>query len=85
MEELCADLAAEYHNILVEGPKILGVQELASSSVKIRIVAMADSEQSWQLRRVFNQKIKETFDHKGISIPYDHLIVVDKDKNVKSE
>lgn len=78
LEDLCAELKEEYSDILTEGPQVLGVQELAGSSVNIRIIAMVDAMETWRMNRIIRQRIKERFDEKGISIPYDHLAIVQK-------
>ncbi|MGM0470658.1 MAG: mechanosensitive ion channel family protein [Bacillota bacterium] len=79
LENLCEEIKEEYSDIINDGPKVLGVQELAASSVNIRIVAMAEAMESWQMQRTIKQKVKERFDEVGIDIPYNHLTVVDKE------
>ena len=78
LEELCQEINEEYANIIEEGPKVLGVQDLAASSVNIRVIAMVEAMESWQLGRVLKQRIKERFDQEDIGIPYNHLTIVNK-------
>lgn len=78
LEELCEEINKEYTNIIEEGPKVLGVQELAASSVNIRVIAMVEAMESWQLGRILKQRIKEKFDQEDIGIPYNHLTIVNK-------
>ena len=78
LEEVCTEINEEYKNIIEEGPKVLGVQDLAASSVNIRVIAMVEAMESWQLGRVLKQRIKEKFDQENISIPYNHLTIVNK-------
>ncbi|MCK8826852.1 mechanosensitive ion channel family protein [Natroniella acetigena] len=78
LEELASELKNEYQEIK-EGPTVQGVQELADSSVQIRVIAMVEPMESWQIGRVMKQRIKERFDQVGITIPYQHLTVVNKD------
>ncbi|MBM7624542.1 mechanosensitive ion channel family protein [Sporohalobacter salinus] len=78
LEDLCQEVKLEYSEIISEGPKVLGVQELAASSVNIRVIAMVEAEEAWQLERVMKQKIKERFDEESIGIPYNHLTLVEK-------
>ncbi|ADL13473.1 mechanosensitive ion channel family protein [Acetohalobium arabaticum] len=78
LEDLCQEIKTNYNEIINEGPEVLGVQELAASSVKIRVVAMVEAEESWQFERVMKRKIKDRFDEESISIPYNHLTLVEK-------
>jgi small conductance mechanosensitive channel len=63
----------------VTGPKILedveiqGVQELADSAVAIRCRIKTIALEQWSVRRAFLGRIKQTFDARGIEIPYPHL------------
>ncbi|OCL28460.1 mechanosensitive ion channel protein MscS [Orenia metallireducens] len=77
LTELSTELKEEYPQIK-EGPTVQGVQELAGSSINIRLVAMAEPMESWQIARVIRQKIKERFDEKGIEIPYNHMVIINK-------
>jgi small conductance mechanosensitive channel len=78
LEELCSELNEEYQDVIAEEAKVLGVQDLAASSVNIRIVAMVEAMDSWQMGRVFRQRVKEKLDQNEIGIPYDHLTIVNK-------
>jgi len=84
LEDLCAELKEEYSDILTEGPQVLGVQELAGSSVNIRIIAMVEAMETWKMNRIIRQRIKERFDEEGIDIPYDHLAIIKKSPNGNS-
>ena len=79
LEEISAELQEEYPEVINEGPKVLGVQELAASSVNIRVIAMVEAPKMWHMERVMKRKIKDRFDQEGIGIPYDHLTVVNKE------
>lgn len=78
LENLCQEINQEYENIIAEGPKVLGVQDLAASSVNIRVIAMVEAMESWGLARILKQRIKERFDQEDIGIPYNHLTIVNK-------
>ncbi|TDX51791.1 mechanosensitive ion channel family protein [Orenia marismortui] len=78
LKELSKELKAEY-SVIKEGPTVQGVQELAGSSVNIRIIAMVEPMESWQMGRIMRQRIKERFDEKGIDIPYNHLVLINKE------
>jgi small conductance mechanosensitive channel len=77
LKELANELKEEFPQIK-EGPTVQGVQELAGSSVNIRLVAMAEPMESWQIARIIRQRVKERFDEKGIEIPYNHMVIVNK-------
>lgn len=78
LEEVCHEVSEEYTDIIAEGPHVLGVQDLAASSVNIRVIAMVEAMESWRLGRILKQRIKEKFDEKDIGIPYNHLTIVNK-------
>ncbi|WP_408955320.1 mechanosensitive ion channel family protein [Natroniella sp. ANB-PHB2] len=78
LEELASELQNEYQEIK-EGPTVQGVEELGDSSIQIRVIAMVEPMDSWQIGRVMKQRIKERFDQVGIAIPYQHLTIVNKE------
>ncbi|HXU93912.1 MAG TPA: mechanosensitive ion channel family protein [Gallionella sp.] len=63
------------------GPKILedieiqGVQQLADSAVILRCRFRTVALEQWNVRRAFLGRIKQTFDARGIEMPYPHLTV----------
>lgn len=75
LNEICQQIAREREDI-VEGPTVLGVQELGSSSVVIRIIAKTIPLQQWSVERELRKRIKETFDERGIEIPYPRRVVI---------
>lgn len=66
------------HSEIVEGPTVLGVQELGSSSVVIRILARTKPMEQWSIERILKKKIKERFDREGIEIPYPRQVLISK-------
>lgn len=74
LENLCGRLSKENENI-VEGPYVLGVQELNDSSVKIRITAQTKNMEQWGVERDLRKAIKDIFDQEGIEIPYPKRVV----------
>jgi small conductance mechanosensitive channel len=56
--------------LLGEPMEILGVNDLADSSVTIRIVAKTVPGQQWALGRLFRQVVKQELDAAGVEIPY---------------
>jgi len=85
LEFLCTDIAKEKSDIITEGPKVLGVQDLAESSVVFRIWAKVLPMEQWQMGRYIKQRIKETLDEEGVEIPYPHMVLMTgKEKGVVS-
>ncbi len=81
LEELCQIIAQEKEDILLEGPTVLGVQELADSSVVLRILAKVKPMEQWAMGRYIKQRVKEYLDEVGIEIAYPHLVLLSKGDN----
>jgi small-conductance mechanosensitive channel len=75
LNDECGKIAAANERI-VEGPKVLGVQELADSGVKLLIWAKAEPMEQWGVTREIRRRLKERLDQEGIEIPYPHTIVI---------
>lgn len=63
-------------NKFVAEPTMLGVDELADSSVKIRLLMTVATEDRWAVKREFLRRIKIRLDREGIEIPYAYMNVV---------
>ncbi len=59
--------------ILQDPAPTVAVAELADSSVNFVVRPWVKSEDYWGVQFDFNEKIKTTFDEKGISIPYPQM------------
>jgi small conductance mechanosensitive channel len=79
LEELFAVFAKENAGVLVEGPSVLGVQELGESGITIRVVARTKPMEQWNVERQLKRQIKERFDQLGIEIPFPHRLLLVKD------
>lgn len=79
LEEVFQKAAAEIPTI-VEGPKVLGVEDLAPSGVTLLVWAKAQAMEQWAVARELKKRIKQAFDENGIEIPYPHTAVVFKDR-----
>ncbi|WP_317367858.1 mechanosensitive ion channel family protein [uncultured Tyzzerella sp.] len=68
-----------FKNKMIEGliasPKVLGIIDLADSSVIIRILADTEIGENWQVEREIRRFIKKRFDKENINIPYPKRIV----------
>jgi small-conductance mechanosensitive channel len=62
---------------IVDGPTVLGVQDLGDSGIALRIWATAQPMQQWSLERQLKLLVKKALDDNGISIsyPYRHVII----------
>jgi small conductance mechanosensitive channel len=60
---------------LIDIPKVLGVTDLASSSVNIRVIAKTNPETQYAVERKLRQAIKELLDENGIEIPFPQVVV----------
>ncbi|ASF39241.1 mechanosensitive ion channel protein [Halobacillus halophilus] len=64
-----------------EGPSVLGVQNLGSSDVVIRILGKTENMEQWAVERDLRKAMKEALDQAGIEIPYPHQVNVTKKEN----
>ncbi|MFW6022846.1 MAG: mechanosensitive ion channel family protein [Halanaerobiaceae bacterium] len=79
LNKLCRMISEEKAEVLREGPKVLGVQDLAGSSVVIRIMARVKPMQQWIMTRYIRQRVKEHLDEVGIDIAYPHIVLLPKE------
>ena len=63
---------------LLEVPNVLGVTELADSSINIRVIAKTLPESQYSAERIIRKGIKEILDKNGIEIPFPQLVVHSK-------
>ncbi|MCW3488958.1 mechanosensitive ion channel family protein [Dethiobacter alkaliphilus] len=77
LEELMREFGESEQDV-VEGPTVLGVVELADSSVEIRIIARTEPMTQWQVERNMLRAIKNKFDELGIEIPYPRRVIYDR-------
>lgn len=78
LKKLCGLIAEEKADILTDGPKVLGVQELADSGMVLRVMARVKPMEHWGMGRYMKQRIKEYFDEAGLEIAYPRLVVLTK-------
>ena len=73
IEEVVAEMSGQ-HPEIVRPPEILGVQNLGSSDVVIRIIAEVLPMEHWHISREMRKAVKVRFDELGIEIPYPRLV-----------
>lgn len=65
---------------IIENPINLGVTNLNSSSVDIRVIVKTLNEQHYGVERALRKFIKEMLDKNGIEIPFPQVVVSHKEK-----
>jgi small conductance mechanosensitive channel len=74
--DVLRDLAQELHedtawrDAFLDAPEVLGVQELADSSVNVRVLFTTHPGRQWEVGREFRRRVKNRLDAEGISIPF---------------
>ncbi|WP_264230169.1 mechanosensitive ion channel family protein [Acholeplasma laidlawii] len=64
--------------VIIEGPTVLGVIDLANSSVNMRVTAKTLNLQHFGVERKIRQRIKEILDENNIEIPFPQVVVHQK-------
>ncbi len=77
LTEIGAELQAdpEYGGKILEPLQVLGVQDFADSAVVIRSLFTTKPMEQWGIGREFRRRIKNTFDARGIEIPFPHQTI----------
>ncbi len=60
----------------LKAPEMFGVNELADSSVIIRLVMTLAAEERWAVKREFLRRVKLRLDREGVEIPFAYLNVI---------
>lgn len=75
LEEIANKWAKENKDIVLEPPIVQGIISLSSSDITLRILVKVKPMTNWKTERELNRKIKDTFDKKGIEIPFPRQVV----------
>jgi len=75
LEEIANKWAEENKDIVLEPPVVQGILSLGSSEVTLRIAIKLKPLMHWQAERELKRRIKDTFDKKGIEIPFSRQVV----------
>lgn len=70
---------------IVEGPFYAGVDQLADSSVVIRVTAKCEEINRNKVRRALNRALKLVFDQEKINIPFPQLVIHEAKGSKKDE
>ena len=75
LEEITNKWTGENKDIVLEPPIVQGVLSLGSSDVTLRIAIKVKPMTHWGAERELKRRIKDTFDKKGIEIPFPRQVV----------
>ena len=75
LEEIADKWAGENKDIVLEAPIVQGVLSLGSSEVTLRVSIKVKPMTHWGTERELKRRIKDTFDKKGIEIPFPRQVV----------
>lgn len=75
LEELFEEVAGELEDI-VEGPRVLGVNDLGESGVELTIWARAKPMTQWAMTRELRKRVKQILDAEGIPVAFPRRLLV---------
>lgn len=73
--DILASIPEKYPDTFKEAPVYLGVQELGSSAVVLRVVATVNETDVYSAQRLLNREVKIGLDAAGIEIPFPQVVV----------
>lgn len=77
LKDIAAEVQADpsFSDDILEPLEMLGVDQFADSAVVIKCRIKTKPMQQWRVGREMNRRIKNTFDAKGIEIPFPHRTI----------
>jgi small conductance mechanosensitive channel len=75
LEGIANKWAEENKDVVLEAPIVQGVLSLSSSEVTLRVSIKVKPMTQWGAERELKRRIKDTFDKKGIEIPFPRQVV----------
>ncbi len=72
-DELAGD--PQFASMITAPLEVLGVEDFADSAVVIRVMFTTQPLKQWTVGREFRRRVKNTFDAKGIEIPFPHTTI----------
>lgn len=74
LKPLCERIAKE-NPVITDGPDVIGIQNMESNTITIRILAKTINMEQWGVERLIRQEVKIALDENGIKLPETPLIV----------
>lgn len=81
VKETLREIIEQDSRVIKEPEPMVAVSELANSSVNFTVRAWVNTEDYWKFRFDTIEKVKLTFDEKGISIPFPQMDIYYKQKD----
>ncbi|MEW5821760.1 MAG: mechanosensitive ion channel family protein [Cyanobacteriota bacterium] len=75
IKETADQMHKEFPEIIISEPRVLGVNNLGSSSVDIKLMMDTTAGEQWGIEREFRRRIKYVLDQNNIEIPFPHTTV----------
>ncbi|MEG4998246.1 mechanosensitive ion channel family protein [Microcoleus sp. B4-D4] len=63
-------LDSEWQELILEPPKVLGVDAFGHNSITIRLLIQTQPLKQWEVGREFRRRLKQVFDEEKISMPF---------------
>ncbi len=63
-------LDSEWQELILEPPKVLGVDAFGENSITIRLLIQTQPLKKWEVGREFRRRLKQVFDEEKISMPF---------------
>jgi small conductance mechanosensitive channel len=84
IQEMLLPYAEEYEEI-TKAPELLGVNELGTSYITLRVVVETLPMSHWNIARKLRKSIKMALDANGIKAPYPKLVMYSRNGEMKME
>lgn len=75
MKDVAAELAKDpgFSYRILEPMEMLGLDSFGDSSINIKVRITTKPREQWNVAREYRRRLKNTFDEKGIEIPFPHV------------
>ncbi|MGO1469346.1 MAG: mechanosensitive ion channel family protein [Tissierella sp.] len=80
LEDEC-DKINKDNDCILEGPIVLGVDNLGDYSVDIKVMAKTNPMDQWHIEREMRKELKIALEKAGIEIPYPKNVILKEDQN----
>ena len=70
IKDVADEVWREEPEAILEEPELWGVENLGAHGIDIRLVIKTQPSKQWEISRLIRERIKESFDERGIEIPF---------------